>query len=43
MLADYAQYAWEGIEVETSDGYLLTLFHIWKDGFVDPSKAPIMF
>ena len=42
MEAEYPGYSWEGLEVETEDEYLLTLFHVWIEGETDDSKPPIM-
>ena len=36
MDQNYPDYDWEGIEVTTDDGYILTLFHVWKEGQMDP-------
>ena len=33
---------WEAIEVTTDDGYILTLFHIWKEDLLNDSVGPIM-
>ena len=43
MNEHYADYDWEGLKVETEDGYILTLFHVWKEGEMDPEKGPILF
>ena len=39
----YPEYRWEGLPVQTDDGYLLTLFHVWKEGHMDSSQSPVMF
>ena len=42
MDANYPDFSWEGIEVTTDDGYMLTLFHIWSDS-VTEVKSPVLF
>ena len=34
---------WEAIEVTTDDGYILTLFHVWKADQINAGLGPIMF
>ena len=43
MALKYPTYEWEALDVHTSDGYILTMHHIWKDGFTDQSKGPVLF
>ena len=43
MAKKFPSYEWESLDVHTSDGYILTLNHIWKDGVTDQSKGPVLF
>ena len=43
MALKYPTYDWEALDVHTSDGYILTLHHIWKEGAMDQSKGPVLF
>ena len=42
-LADNTNYNYEPIDVTTSDGYILTLFHLWLDDGMDTDLAPVFF
>ena len=42
MAESYPQFYWEPLEVTTSDGYILTLMHVWGDN-QDETKGPVMF
>ena len=42
MEEKYPEYKKEVITVTTEDGYILPLFHIWKEG-VSGNKQPVMF
>lgn len=41
--ADYPLYRWEGLRTETDDGYVLTLFHVYKEGEMNSDLGPVMF
>ena len=43
IMAEYPEEGleWEGIPVTTSDGYQLTLFHIWSTEAADITKDPV--
>ena len=43
MEVRYPEYKREVITVTTEDGYILPLFHIWKEGVSDSTKQPVLF
>ena len=43
MAEKYPSFEWEALTVTTSDGYILTLHHVWKERRLDAEKGPILF
>ena len=43
MSDQFPDYQWEAIEVTTSDSYILTMFHIYKEDALDDTKGPVFF
>ena len=43
MEVRYPEYKREVITVTTEDGYILPLFHIWKESVSDSTKQPVFF
>ena len=44
VMGTWPQYLWEPIEVQTDDGYILTMFHVWNQEKRDAAnKGPILF
>ena len=43
MLERYPLYKFEPLEVTTSDGYILTMWHVWREEFATSDKGPVLF
>ena len=43
MDALYPDYEWEQLEVTTSDGYKIALYHLWSDSNHDQDMGPVVW